>query len=235
MHDEKLIVAHRGVHTKARENTLEAFESAVKCGVEMLEFDVRRTIDGELVIHHNEGIGDHLLSTIDYPRAIALTADLGYHIPRLEETLELLAGRIRLDVEIKEAHYETAVLAMLQYHLRSEDFLITSFLAETVSRMRSLSPAVRLGLLVSDVSGSRALEMFHQTGADLLAPEYVILNEETFAQAARSRIPLLPWTVNDAGEITRCLEEPSVLGLITDEPAKALQIRRALAADWDSA
>src|SRR6185369_16743567 len=106
------------------------------------------------------------------------------HVPRLAETLDLLAGRILLDVEIKEASYETAILAILQDHLRSEDYLITSFLAETVSRIRSCNPEVRVGLLVTDVSGSRALEMFHQTGASLLAPEYMILDEETFAQAA---------------------------------------------------
>ena len=47
------IVAHRGGWGAAAENTLAAFENAINLGVDMIEFDVRRTGDGRLVVHHD--------------------------------------------------------------------------------------------------------------------------------------------------------------------------------------
>ena len=48
-----MVVAHRGASKAAPENTLEAFALAASMGAAMVELDVRRASDGELVIHHN--------------------------------------------------------------------------------------------------------------------------------------------------------------------------------------
>ena len=40
---KKLVIAHRGVSSMARENTLEAFQKAIDLRADMIEFDVRRT------------------------------------------------------------------------------------------------------------------------------------------------------------------------------------------------
>ena len=48
-----ILAAHRGDRLKYPENTMPAFESAVRFGVDMIETDVRMTVDGELVIIHD--------------------------------------------------------------------------------------------------------------------------------------------------------------------------------------
>ena len=48
-----ILAAHRGDRLKCPENTMPAFESAVKFGVDMIETDVRMSLDGELVIIHD--------------------------------------------------------------------------------------------------------------------------------------------------------------------------------------
>ena len=48
-----ILAAHRGDRYKAPENTMAAFESAIKFGVDMIETDIRETLDGELVIIHD--------------------------------------------------------------------------------------------------------------------------------------------------------------------------------------
>lgn len=53
---ETYVCAHRGDVKNAPENTLPAFQSAVKKGVHMIEFDVRMTKDGHLVIMHDEKV-----------------------------------------------------------------------------------------------------------------------------------------------------------------------------------
>ena len=49
-----MIVAHRGASSLARENTIESFKKAIEIGVDMIEFDVRRTKDQALIVHHDE-------------------------------------------------------------------------------------------------------------------------------------------------------------------------------------
>ena len=51
-----LIIAHRGASGYAPENTMAAFELAERLGADFIEFDVRMSKDGELVIIHDETV-----------------------------------------------------------------------------------------------------------------------------------------------------------------------------------
>ena len=50
------IWAHRGASAHAPENTLPAFELAVRQGAQGVELDVQRTADGTLVVIHDETV-----------------------------------------------------------------------------------------------------------------------------------------------------------------------------------
>ncbi|WP_254591337.1 glycerophosphodiester phosphodiesterase [Methanocella conradii] len=50
------IVGHRGAPGQAPENTLLSFERAMQIGVDWIEFDVRRSRDGVLVVIHDETV-----------------------------------------------------------------------------------------------------------------------------------------------------------------------------------
>src|SRR5262245_64980475 len=50
------VVAHRGDSAHAPENTIEAFESAIGAGAEVVEFDVRMTADGVAVVMHDADV-----------------------------------------------------------------------------------------------------------------------------------------------------------------------------------
>jgi glycerophosphoryl diester phosphodiesterase len=50
------VIAHRGDHTRAHENTLTAIEHAVAAGVDYVELDVRRTLDGNYVLMHDSTV-----------------------------------------------------------------------------------------------------------------------------------------------------------------------------------
>ena len=52
-----LITAHRGYAAVAPENTMSAFEAAVNAGADACEFDVHMTLDGTLVVFHDDTIG----------------------------------------------------------------------------------------------------------------------------------------------------------------------------------
>ena len=51
---EPVVLAHRGDSARFPENTMPAFESAVKMGVDVIETDVHLSSDGEVVIWHDD-------------------------------------------------------------------------------------------------------------------------------------------------------------------------------------
>jgi glycerophosphoryl diester phosphodiesterase len=88
------VFAHRGGSGPWHENSLEAFAGALDAGADGVELDVRRCIDGALVVHHDPEVPDagliHELRRRELP---------GW-IPTLDEALAALAGAM-VDVEIK--------------------------------------------------------------------------------------------------------------------------------------
>jgi glycerophosphoryl diester phosphodiesterase len=162
---------------------------------------------------------------MDYGEVLRASAERGYRVPRLAELLQLASGRIGLDVELKETGYEEIVLRLIFDDFRAVNFFITSFESAALSAIRELNSGVRLGFLMSDVSGTEALKAFQEVEADFLAPESTCLTDAVFREAEKRAIPLLPWAVDDPALIRQYLREDSIFGVITDHPDQALQIR----------
>ena len=99
---EKLIIAHRGASSYAKENTIESFKKAMLLGADMIEFDVRRTKDNILIAFHDEMIRGHSVKELTYEAISQLARNQGFDIPTVEEVLKWSRGKIRLDVELKE-------------------------------------------------------------------------------------------------------------------------------------
>jgi glycerophosphoryl diester phosphodiesterase len=106
------IVAHRGAPEQALENTLPVFLHALELGADAVELDVRLTADQVPVIFHYfylDQLSSHdrpiFRSTWDDLRKLQLaraeTPELTGSISSLEEVLDVLGGRIGLEVEIK--------------------------------------------------------------------------------------------------------------------------------------
>jgi glycerophosphoryl diester phosphodiesterase len=224
--NHKLVVAHAGGRSDAAPNTLDAFDHAISLGVDMIECDVRRTAEGELVVHHDEAISGRLLSAMDYATSARRAREAGYELPRFRDLLALAANRVRLDVELKEVGSEREVLRLLGEHgWRPEAFVVTSFELAAIAAVTAADAQVRTGLLVYDVTGAQALQLFRESGAAFLAPDHLVLDAPTLREARLHDIELLPWTVNDPAVMRDLLREAAVVGVITDDVVTALDIR----------
>src|SRR4051794_36499575 len=100
-----LVLGHRGASAARPENTLAAFATALADGADGVELDVRRTLDGVLVVHHDP------IGRVTYAELCAGVPE-DRRPPRLEEVVTLVAGRGLLDVELKEAGYEEQALRL---------------------------------------------------------------------------------------------------------------------------
>jgi glycerophosphoryl diester phosphodiesterase len=199
-----LVAAHGGASSVAPQNTIEAFEQAIELGADMVEFDVRMTRDDVLVVVH------------DSVRESAYD-ELPAAVPRLEEVLDTCAGRVALDVELKEGGYEEEVLRVVR-----GDFVVTSFLDEVVATVKRLRPAVRAGLLLGEETplDARAIQARQRAcSADFLAPNVSLLDAGLDAGDGA-----VVWTVNDVPRLRRYLAEQSVDVVVTDDPLLALSL-----------
>ena len=183
-----------------------AFRGAIAAGADAIEADLRRRPGGLLVLEH------------DLQPASAVPQTL------LADLVELARGRIRLDIELKEAGYEREVLAALDP--RPEGLLISSFLPEAVAAVRALDPAIETALLIAAEDGGGDLfARADACGADLVAPQLSLLDEPLRDRAIGLGRPMLVWTVNDPATITSLLADPAVGWLVTDVPELAHRLR----------
>lgn len=109
---ERGICAHRGWNSAYPENTVPAFEAAVKMGAQMIEFDVRFTKDRQLVLMHDwtvdrtsNGKGNILNLTFDEVRALDFGGwkspeFAGTQIPTLDEALAVIPRNIWLNIHL---------------------------------------------------------------------------------------------------------------------------------------
>lgn len=226
-----MVAAHRGVPAGAAENTIAAFTNAIDIGVGMIEFDVRRTRDGELIAFHDAQVGGVPVGSLSRDE---IEAGAGVRPPLLAEVLRVCAGRIQLDVELKEDGYVADVMTVLAADFDVDQMIVTSFLPAVIAQAKDAFPEVRTGLLVGDrgpwsdppawLRGLYSVGLARQIRADFLAPHYKLAPFGVVHRAAAAGLPCLLWTVNSPDLIRKYAADPRIAAIITDEAAQAMAI-----------
>ena len=224
-----LVVAHRGAWDPEPQNSIAAFEQAIRDGADAIELDVRRSGDGRLVVVHDPRIGLRAVSALS-------TAELRGRMapgqaPELDDVLEALAGRIRLDIELKEDGYVPEVMATVARHLAPREYVVTSFLEAVLPQVRFATPAATTGLLLHSRPRARALQRaVRRSGVSFIAPHLPAARAGLLAWAARHGLPAWVWTVNEPRAVRLLLADPRVGAVITDRCADAAAVAAQLRA-----
>lgn len=130
------VIAHRADWRNFPENSLEAIESAIKMGVDIVELDVHRTADGALVICHDKtinrttnGKGKIAELTLDSIRNCRLRAGHNavtrYKMPTLEEALDVCKGRVLINLD-KAVNYYDQIMDMLVARKMADQVIMKS-------------------------------------------------------------------------------------------------------------
>jgi glycerophosphoryl diester phosphodiesterase len=107
-----VVIAHRGNHVNAPENTLAAYQEAIKAGADYVEVDLRTTRDGKLVVMHDEKVdrttngngrvADMTLSEIENLKVFNNNKKT-HRVPRFSDVLKLCKGKINIYLDFKDA------------------------------------------------------------------------------------------------------------------------------------
>jgi glycerophosphoryl diester phosphodiesterase len=188
------IIGHRGAKGLAEENTLEAFERAIDCKVDTIETDVRKH-GKTLVLSHDP------------------TIHTGTYVS-LEELLNLVNGKIPINLEIKEERSVTLLVKALKKY--NGKIIFSSFDFNILKKLRKMFPDSEIAVL-EKWSGIRAV-----AEASLINTRRIHINQNwlwsNFVRSLNHRgYDLYAYTVNSK-ERAKELEEWGVKGIFTDYP-----------------
>ena len=219
-------VAHRGASALAPENSLAALEAALAAGVDMVELDVV-VVDGALRLSHS-------------------AAQLRPGSPTLGEALALFAERaspsVWLDLDVKTAGVEPALVEALAAQELLGRTLVTSFHAEVLRSVRSLDSGLATGRSYPNdrfgLSERRAFAPFVTPGlyvlrqalpwrigrmlaaveADAATLHHALVTPRLVERCHRAGALVFAWTV-ESGEDFRRVLAAGADGVIANDPS----------------
>jgi glycerophosphoryl diester phosphodiesterase len=226
-----LVIAHRGASAYAPENTLPAFELAVRQGADMLELDVQRSADGVLVVFHDDTTErwdgrKRLMTSCTWAELQALDIG-GEKVAALAEACAFARERsVRLNVEIKGLGIGAEVAQMLRDERVEDLVLISSFEAGALREVSAAGSRLPLAYLMGndtyrpDVRLREGWPFFALRGVGAVAwhpsSELPVL-QRLIPLVRRAGYRVNVWTVDDV-EVMRRLHALGVDGIITDMP-----------------
>jgi glycerophosphoryl diester phosphodiesterase len=198
------------------ENSLAAFEYALSQGCDGIEFDVRYTRDSRSVIWHDSEWNGRNIAATDY---VDLIGRDGERLACLEDVLRQFGQRAYLDIEMKVAGHEKAVLASLKANLPQRGFILTSFLHEVLTRLHSLDAELPLGFLCDR---EEAMNLWRELPVKAFAPRYDFVQPQLIEAVHQLGRQIMTWTVNSPRRMQE-LAAWGIDGLISDDPALLYQ------------
>ena len=164
-----LVSAHRGGPEPGYpENALETFRRTVAAGPILIETDVRRTRDGELVLLHDATLdrtttgkgrlADHPWSEVARLRLRDSSgAPTPFAPPRLRDALEWARGRTLLQLDVKEPDTLPAIAAAVRAAKAQAYVILILYTADDAVRAAAVAPGLTLNVTVRTPEDLRAL------------------------------------------------------------------------------
>ena len=238
-----IIIAHRGASAFAPENTMAAFKKAYELNADGIEFDVKLSKDGEMVIIHDQtldrttnGHGKVIETKLKDLRSLDAGCSYsesfaGERIPLLCEVLEEFSDFSTINIEITNYASITDGLAnkicKLVKDMRLErNVIFSSFHPYNLLVVRNKLPQVPAALLaLPGKSGNLTRSnLLRWLSPDFIHPYYKDVTGEYIEKQHDKSRKVNVWTVDIESDIKKVFED-GVDGIITDNP---LLVRRVL-------
>ena len=213
-------IAHRGASAYEPENTLRAFEEAIRLGADMIELDVRFSKDREPVVIHDDRlerttdgfgfVGDKTLAELK-----TLDAGRGEKIPTLREVLDITKGRARLVIELKEEGTEEFALDLIRESGSADEVIVVSFSLAILRKVKELSRDIRTGVIY--FMSANPIRRAKESSADTIAPYHYFVTKALVKEAHENNLIVIPWTVDSKSRAQKLIKM-GVDGIVSNRP-----------------
>lgn len=226
------IHAHRGVSSRAPENTLAAMREAVAAGADYAETDVQLTKDDVLVVAHDSdfsrtgGVAKKVWDlTYEEIRAIPLGSRSAPEFrnesaPTFDALLAETKGKIKVNIELKYyGDHQPGLARKVVEAVRARGMLdrvvVQCLEYEPLLEVRQLAPEVPIGYLLSFNARKPS-----RLSVDFLSVEQSRLNRAFIGDAHRRGQQVYAWTVDKVEDMQR-LFDLGIDAIITNDSALA--------------
>jgi len=240
------IIAHRGSSAYAPENTLAAFELAMRQGADAIELDAKLSADGQVVVIHDQTVNRTTPSTgrvNELTLAELRKMDAGSHfdiafkgesIPTLDEVFKAVGQLGIVNVELTNYTSITDALpekvaALVKQHKLGQRVIFSSFNPFALLHIRRLIPEAPIGLLaLQGRKGVLARSWLGRlTGYQSLNPQVCDVTPDLVSWVHQRGCKVFAYIVNKENDM-RELFAMGVDGIFTDDPVLAKQMRQEI-------
>jgi glycerophosphoryl diester phosphodiesterase len=216
-----LIIGHRGARGLAPENTIASLRKGLEHHVDSLEFDLRVTKDGIVILHHDPYMTDpngekRVIAECTYDELHRHKKDLA----TLEEVLDVIGHPVPLYVEIKRNERTAPVIKVLKKYLangwRTDYFMLGSKNQEVLLELHTALPDIEK-IVIEPWSGVRAARRAKQIGAKKIAMNQLWLWWGFIRGFKNSDKQLYAYPLNNPTKAKRWARW-GLAGVITDYP-----------------
>jgi glycerophosphoryl diester phosphodiesterase len=242
------IVAHRGVPDIHPENTIPAFERAIELGADSVELDVRLSSDHIPMVYHYFYLdviaaapGTIYDYTCEQLRNVPIIGKNGidkYQIPTLMEVLEIIGGRMGLEIEIKGPEPESAIIVArtLSDHKRIwETIEVASYEPLLLRNFQMECPNIPTDFIFPrsepwmkmDVVTYTAIQRARQAGARAVHLHPTQITSEVVDKAGKYNIEIHTWDINDE-QTLKAVADLNIPKICTDNFQEVKKLRQQL-------
>lgn len=228
------IIAHRGASGHAPENTMASFKMALEMGALAIELDVHLSLDGQIVVIHDEDL--KRVAGVKIP-VRAMTAgelagmDVGSWfdsrfkkegVPTLEQVYDLVDGKAEVHVELKKGSklypgIEQKVVDLIARRKAFKTTLVSSFDHAALKTVRKLDDRVRIGYLMGATPALKAFPEMRALKAESLNCSFWQADRLKVGLARKRGLKVLVYTVNTQAQIDK-LKRLGVDGVFSNFP-----------------
>lgn len=194
------IIGHRGAAGLALENSEASLLAALSHNIDAIEFDVRRTRDGKLVVMHDKHTGRiskerTLVGNKTLKQLQSIKLKNGQRIMSFQEVFELLAGKIPMVIDIKDHNSSDEILTVVSQNPNAE-ISFTSLQYTEIKKLRKELPHVPVYIrdLLNPVEVVHTAKRMKATGISL---NMWLMNPLTYWLAKKRNLEVRVYTVNN--------------------------------------
>ena len=215
------IIGHRGAMGLEPENSFSSFERAISLGCNMIEMDARCTLDGKIVIMHDETVertsdGKGTVSRMPLAELKNIRLSNGEEIPTLDEILERFGDRCILNIDLKDENSVLSSCAAVHRMKLLDSVIFSSFHSPWLVKAKLKYPHARTAFISDD----RSLDLVRiavATEAEGINTSARITNRKLIEKAHESGLKINVWTVNRPWQMRKFMRLGAD-GIITDRP-----------------
>lgn len=223
-----LIFAHRGASGVEPENTLRAIKAALDANVDGIEIDLHE-VDGKLIVIHDRWLhrttsGTGQIFQHNYEHLRSLDAGNGETIPTLDEVFTLVAGKCKINLELKGVYNINLLFsyidnAVATTDLVNEDVLLSSFNHRLLNSIHQQKPEFSIGALTAcyPLDYAKFAERLNAYSVHL---DVNFISKHFVSDAHQRGLKVFVYTVDELEDI-KAMKALGVDGIFSNFPTRA--------------